>query len=85
MFTVGSTYKDPLRCWTDNAYGPNGYGVGIGLGVAHIIRSHPDVQLDSVPGDYTVNTLLTAIPDVAKQLYVVPFCKSSCVNRKCYI
>ncbi|KAI5725359.1 hypothetical protein M8J77_014481 [Diaphorina citri] len=53
-----STYKEPLRGWIDNPYGPVGLIVGVGTGVLHVNICDVDKVTDMVPIDMVVNALI---------------------------
>ncbi|XP_063632599.1 fatty acyl-CoA reductase wat-like isoform X1 [Cydia splendana] len=63
---VVSTYEEPVRGWTDSVYGPSGLMVGIGCGVLRTMYMDTDKQVDLVPVDYVVNSLLAATWHTAK-------------------
>ncbi|KAL3270571.1 hypothetical protein HHI36_021108 [Cryptolaemus montrouzieri] len=57
---ITSTYKEPLRSWIDNLYGPMGAIVGAGTGVLRSFNADPEKVSEIVPGDYVVNAILAA-------------------------
>lgn len=57
FFAVISTYREPVRGWIDNVYGPVGMMVGIGTGVLHTHLISVDSVTDMVPVDLVVNAL----------------------------
>ncbi|KAI4478303.1 hypothetical protein M0804_011957 [Polistes exclamans] len=62
---VISTYREPIRGWVDNMYGPIGITAGAGLG---LIRSHycdGSIKVNLVPGDLTINALIASAWDIA--------------------
>ncbi|XP_043486971.1 fatty acyl-CoA reductase wat-like [Polistes fuscatus] len=62
---VISTYREPVRAWTDNLNGPTGIFAGIGKG---LIRSHHcdgSVKACLVPADMTTNALIVSAWDIA--------------------
>ncbi|KAI4498794.1 hypothetical protein M0802_005969 [Mischocyttarus mexicanus] len=62
---VISTYREPIRGWIDNMYGPVGITTGAGLG---LIRSHHcdgSMKANFVPGDMTINALIATAWDIA--------------------
>ncbi|XP_015180790.1 PREDICTED: fatty acyl-CoA reductase 1-like isoform X2 [Polistes dominula] len=62
---VISTYREPIRGWVDNMYGPVGITTGAGLG---LIRSHHcdgSMKIHVVPGDMTINALIATAWDIA--------------------
>lgn len=66
-FLVLSTYKDPLKGWTDNFNGPVGVMIGVGLGIIHVMPCNKNIVCDNIPGDYCINACLTAIYDICKK------------------
>lgn len=62
-----STYKEPVRGWIDNVYGPIGVIVGIGTGILHTYELKLDVKTDVVPVDLVVNSLICAAVQTGKQ------------------
>lgn len=55
---IVSSYKEPVRGWIDNPYGPVGMIVGVGSGVVHTTLNDNEAVLDVVPIDMVVNSLL---------------------------
>ncbi|XP_026668326.1 fatty acyl-CoA reductase wat-like [Ceratina calcarata] len=64
---VISTYKEPIRGWIDNLYGPTGVAAGAGAGLLRSIHCDGAVQANVVPGDLTVNALIACAWDVANR------------------
>ncbi|XP_050540836.1 fatty acyl-CoA reductase wat-like isoform X3 [Daktulosphaira vitifoliae] len=64
---VISTYKEPVRGWIDNVYGPIGMIVGAGTGVLHTFQCNVNQVLDMVPVDLAVNALICAAYKVGKK------------------
>ena len=64
---VVSTYREPIRGWIDNLYGPTGVAAGAGSGVLRSIHCDGSIQANVVPGDLTVNALIACAWDVAKR------------------
>lgn len=60
MFSVISTYQEPVRGWIDNLYGPTGALVGAGTGFLRVMRVDPNARADVVPVDYVVNSIIVA-------------------------
>ncbi|KAL1454361.1 hypothetical protein WDU94_010630 [Cyamophila willieti] len=60
-----STYREPVRGWIDNVYGPVGMMVGIGSGVLHTHLVDLDNLVDMVPVDLVINAIIVAAWDVA--------------------
>jgi fatty acyl-CoA reductase len=57
---VIATYREPVRGWIDNVYGPTGIIVGAGTGVLHTYYLHSTTTSDMVPVDMTINALICA-------------------------
>lgn len=55
---MAPTYRDPIKGWTDNLYGPTGLIVGAAMGIVHCFSMDLDVPLDVVPVDYTANCMI---------------------------
>lgn len=65
FFSVVATYREPVRGWIDNVYGPTGIIVGAGTGVLHYYYGDPNITTDIVPVDITVNALICAAKETA--------------------
>nr|UYO73019.1 fatty acyl-CoA reductase [Phenacoccus solenopsis] len=62
-----STYKEPVRGWIDNVYGPIGVIVGVGTGILHVYEGSADrSSADMVPVDLVVNGLICAAKATAE-------------------
>ncbi|XP_012270706.1 fatty acyl-CoA reductase wat-like [Orussus abietinus] len=61
---VISTYREPLRGWIDNLYGPTGVAAGAGTGLLRSLHCDGSMQANVVPGDMTVNALIVSAWDV---------------------
>ncbi|KAL0273819.1 UNVERIFIED_CONTAM: hypothetical protein PYX00_006400 [Menopon gallinae] len=57
---VVATYKEPIRGWSDNIYGPTGVIVGAGTGVLRVIQGDTNNDANLVPVDMVVNGLIAA-------------------------
>ncbi|XP_065171317.1 fatty acyl-CoA reductase wat-like [Atheta coriaria] len=58
---IVSTYKEPIRGWVDNFYGPIGVAYAVALGLLRTLHCSKTNPADMVPADYVVNaTLATA-------------------------
>ncbi|XP_075231059.1 fatty acyl-CoA reductase wat-like [Lycorma delicatula] len=57
---VISSYKEPVRGWIDNVYGPTGLLVGAGTGVLHTYLGDQTHITDMVPVDLATNALIAA-------------------------
>ncbi|XP_076658436.1 fatty acyl-CoA reductase wat [Halictus rubicundus] len=62
---VISTYREPVRGWIDNLYGPTGVAAGAGTGILRSIHCDGSKLANVVPGDLTVNALIACAWDVA--------------------
>lgn len=54
------TYKEPLKGWTDNLYGPIGLSIGIATGVIRAIQADLNVPCEFVPADYVINAMIAS-------------------------
>ncbi|XP_026678808.1 fatty acyl-CoA reductase wat-like, partial [Diaphorina citri] len=61
-----STYREPVRGWIDNVYGPVGLMVGIGTGVLHTYQYDQDAVTEMVPVDMVVNSVIATAWYTAK-------------------
>lgn len=59
-FIVLSTYREPVRGWTDNFHGPTGLIIGGSLGIMHTYIVDPNIVPDILPVDICVNALICA-------------------------
>ncbi|XP_026470666.1 fatty acyl-CoA reductase wat-like [Ctenocephalides felis] len=55
---VIATYKEPIRSWIDNVYGPTGVAMGAGTGVLHVFRCTSSEIIEMVPGDLVINGII---------------------------
>lgn len=62
---VISTYREPVRGWIDNVYGPTGITVGAGTGILHTYYANPQNITDIIPVDIVVNALICATKETA--------------------
>ncbi|KAL6951813.1 alcohol-forming fatty acyl-CoA reductase [Sarracenia purpurea var. burkii] len=62
--TVISTWKEPVKGWTDKAFAPTAMMKSMILGQMSSILCTDDVIVDMVPGDYVVNALIAVAWDV---------------------
>ncbi|KAK7595121.1 hypothetical protein V9T40_001554 [Parthenolecanium corni] len=61
-----STWREPLRGWLNNKYGPLGIILAVGLGILHIHEGDlREETTDMVPVDMVVNSLICATKEVA--------------------
>lgn len=61
---VISTYREPLRGWIDNLYGPTGVAAGAGSGLLRSIHCDGSMHANVVPADMTINALIACAWDV---------------------
>lgn len=54
------SYKEPIRSWSDNIYGPTGVMVGAGTGVLRVIHAKGENAANMVPVDMAVNGVIAA-------------------------
>lgn len=66
-----ATYREPVRCWIDNVYGPTGIVVGAGTGILHTYFLDVDIAPDLIPVDIAVNALICASKETATNKYVL--------------
>ncbi|XP_065223017.1 fatty acyl-CoA reductase wat-like [Planococcus citri] len=59
-----STWKEPVKGWTDKAFAPTAVMKSIALGQVSAILASDDVIIDMVPGDFTANALIAIAWDV---------------------
>ncbi|CAH0404438.1 unnamed protein product [Chilo suppressalis] len=64
---VTSTWKEPLKCWLDNLYGPNGVAIGSATGILRTLQCDETATADIVPVDSVVNCLMVAAAGVHAQ------------------
>lgn len=55
-----SSYREPVRGWIDNVYGPTGLIVGAGTGVVHTYLGDVNLITDMVPVDLATNALIVS-------------------------
>ncbi|CAH0549612.1 unnamed protein product [Brassicogethes aeneus] len=55
---VISTYKEPIKAWINNLYGPTGVCAGSGTGVLRTLHCKPEVNANIVPVDMAVNAMI---------------------------
>lgn len=59
------TYREPVRGWIDNVYGPTGIIVGAGTGVLHTYYLDSSIVTNIIPVDIVVNALICAAKETA--------------------
>uniref|UniRef100_A0A336LUX5 Fatty acyl-CoA reductase n=1 Tax=Culicoides sonorensis TaxID=179676 RepID=A0A336LUX5_CULSO len=64
---VISTYKEPVRGWTDNVYGPSGVCLWAVKGLIHVIWGDKHRNANMVPVDYCINAMVCAAWDVNRR------------------
>lgn len=62
-----STYREPIRGWINNIYGPTGVLLGAGLGLFRILHCDRTVNANIIPADMTVNSLIASGWDVVER------------------
>lgn len=60
FFAVISTYREPIKAWIDNIYGPTGLLIGTGMGIVRVILVNDKYKADIVPVDYVINGMIAA-------------------------
>lgn len=60
-----ATYREPVRGWIDNVYGPTGIIVGAGTGILHTYYLNSNIVTDIIPVDIVVNALICATKNTA--------------------
>lgn len=66
LFSVTSTYKEPLKGWVNNLYGPTGVCAGAGTGILRTMHCDADVNANIIPVDMCVNALIATAWDVGQ-------------------
>lgn len=66
------TYKEPLRGWIDNMYGPTGIVVGVAAGLLRVLYICKDNRAEIVPVDMCVNSLIATAYDIGTNTYDEP-------------
>lgn len=66
LILVVATYKEPIKSWIDNLYGPTGALVGAGTGLLRVMRIDKNCRAEIVPVDCVVNSLLAAAYQTSK-------------------
>ncbi|KAJ8919910.1 hypothetical protein NQ315_006439 [Exocentrus adspersus] len=64
---VISTYKEPLKGWVNNMYGPAGLELGTGLGIIRVLQIRGDLILNYVPADMVVNSIIASAWDITSK------------------
>ncbi|KAJ8982208.1 hypothetical protein NQ317_013510 [Molorchus minor] len=63
---VTSTFKEPVRGWTNNIYGPTGVVLGAGLGFLRVLHCDEECEANFVPVDMCVNSMIVSAWDAAE-------------------
>lgn len=63
---VISTYREPIKGWINNLYGPTGVCAGAGTGVIRTINCGADNNANLIPVDMCTNALIAAAWDVGR-------------------
>lgn len=66
------TYKEPLKGWIDNMYGPTGIIVGVAAGLLRVLYIKKENNAELVPVDLCVNSLLASAYDIGTNAYEEP-------------
>lgn len=66
------TYKEPLRGWIDNMYGPTGIVLGVAAGLLRVLYIHKENRAEIVPVDLCVNSLIASGYDIGVNTYDEP-------------
>lgn len=66
------TYKEPLRGWIDNMYGPTGIIVGTAAGLLRVLYITKESNAEIVPVDLCVNSMIASGYDVGVNSYEEP-------------
>ncbi|XP_050301949.1 fatty acyl-CoA reductase wat-like [Anthonomus grandis grandis] len=63
---VVSTYKEPIKSWINNMYGPTGVCAGAGVGLLRTLYCDSNVNANLVPADMCVNSLITSAWEIGE-------------------
>lgn len=66
------TYKEPIKGWIDNMYGPTGIIVGVAAGLLRVLHIDQYNNAELVPVDLCVNSLLASGYDIGTNSYEEP-------------
>lgn len=66
------TYKEPLKGWIDNMYGPTGIVLGVAAGLLRVLYIHKENRAEIVPVDLCVNSLIASAYDIGLNVYDEP-------------
>lgn len=64
---VVCTYKEPIRSWINNLYGPTGVVVGSGTGLLRTLQLDRSKRADIVPVDFVVNSMIASVYETAQK------------------
>lgn len=62
-----STYREPVKGWITNFYGPSGYAAGTGIGLIRTGKVNLDCKAHVIPADMAMNFLIASAWDVDKK------------------
>nr|XP_050868827.1 fatty acyl-CoA reductase wat-like isoform X2 [Vespula vulgaris]XP_050868828.1 fatty acyl-CoA reductase wat-like isoform X2 [Vespula vulgaris]XP_050868829.1 fatty acyl-CoA reductase wat-like isoform X2 [Vespula vulgaris]XP_050868830.1 fatty acyl-CoA reductase wat-like isoform X2 [Vespula vulgaris] len=62
---VISTYREPIKGWVDNLYGPIGVTAGASIGLIRITHCNGSIKMNVLPGDLTANGLIVSAWEIA--------------------
>ncbi|XP_067204602.1 fatty acyl-CoA reductase wat-like [Linepithema humile] len=65
-----STYREPIRGWIDNLYGPTGILFSAGIGLLRSIHCDGSITINVIPADLAINALIACAWDAANTKYV---------------
>ncbi|XP_067204289.1 fatty acyl-CoA reductase wat-like [Linepithema humile] len=60
-----STYREPIRGWIDNLYGPTGIILGASIGLLRSVHCDGSMSTNVIPADLVINTLIACACDAA--------------------
>lgn len=60
-----STYREPVRGWIDNVFGPTGISVGACTRILHTYYYNPKIVPDLIPVDIAINALIFSAKETA--------------------
>lgn len=66
------TYREPIKGWIDNMYGPTGIIVGVAAGLLRVLHINQDNNAELVPVDLCVNSLIASCYDIGTNSYEEP-------------
>lgn len=60
-----STYREPIKGWVDNLYGPIGITAGASMGLIRIMHCNGSMRINVLQGDFTANGLIVSAWEIA--------------------